>query len=185
MDDTEGPIRQPELASECPAAPTLLEEYYRPLVQLAALLTGDADTAEAVVSEALALLPAAPLSPEASAEALRWLQQRVLLRSRRYRRPGAMPGSIVQARRGARSSVASGAAIPSVPAQPSAADFASLPVVRALQGLPRREREAVVLTHYLDLSEQQAARLAGVTPIMLRRFLSQAMRELDDRFPAA
>ena len=36
-------------------------------------------------------------------------------------------------------------------------------LVRALQQLPTRERECVVLRHYLDLSEQQTAETLGVS----------------------
>jgi DNA-directed RNA polymerase specialized sigma24 family protein len=186
MGDTEEPIRRPEPSAEWLAPCTLRDTYYRPLVRLAALLTGDADAAEAVASEALAgLRSASPLEPEVSADVLRYLQQRVLVRSRRSRRPAISAGRIRQARRGTEPSVTKRAPGPPVPAQPSAADFARLPVVRALQDLPRRGREAIVLTHYLDLSEQQAALVAGVTPAALRRFLSEAMRALDHGPPDA
>ena len=50
-----------------------------------------------------------------------------------------------------------------------ATDFAGLPVVTALRELPARAREALVLTYYLDLPEQQAAALAGVSLAALRR----------------
>jgi DNA-directed RNA polymerase specialized sigma24 family protein len=174
MGDTDGPIRQAELADECPALSTLRETYYRPLVRLAALLTGDADAAEAVARDALAaLLPRSPLGPEPNAEALRYLQHQVLVRSRRTRQPASRAAGTHRARRSPQPSVPAGAA----------PEFARLPVVRALQDLPRRGREAVVLRHYLDLSEQQAARVAGVTPAVLRRLLGQAMRTLDDRLP--
>ena len=36
-------------------------------------------------------------------------------------------------------------------------------LVRALQSLPNRERECVVMRHYLDLSEQQTAETLGVS----------------------
>ena len=181
MSDTEVTIRWPEPAAECLAASTLRDSYYRPLVRLAALLTGDADTAEAVACAALAALP--PGSPP-SEELLRSLQRRVLVRSRRIRIP-AGSGGTGRARGRAQPPVEPCARGTATPGRSSAAEFARLPVVHALQELPRRGREAVVLTHYLDLSEQQAALVAGVTPAVLRRLLSQAMRELNDRFPAA
>ncbi len=183
MDDNEKPARQPELTAQCPAAPTLRDSYYRQLVRMAALLTGDADSAEAVASEALAgLRSSSPLGQEA--DLLRYLQRRVLVRSRRIRIP-AGSGGTGQARGSAQPAVKPCAHGSPAPAQSSAAEFARLPVVRALQELPRRRREAVVLTHYLDLSEQQAALVAGITPTALRRFLREALRALDDHFPAA
>jgi DNA-directed RNA polymerase specialized sigma24 family protein len=183
MSDTEVTIRRPEPTAECQAALTLRDSYYRPLVRLAALLTGDADAAEAVAGAAVAALPpSSSLGPAASDQLLRSLQRRVLVRSRRIRVP-AGSGGAGQARGGTQPPVAPGAYGSAASGQSSAAEFARLPVVRALQELPRRRREAVVLRHYLDLSEQQAALVAGVTPAALRRFLSQAMRELNARFP--
>jgi DNA-directed RNA polymerase specialized sigma24 family protein len=171
MGNTDGPIRQVDLADECPALSTLRETYYRPLVRLAALLTGDAETAETVACDALAALrPVSPLGPEPAAGAMRYLQHQVLVRSRRNRRSAVAPAA---------------ATSPRVPAQQGPADFARLPVVRALQDLPQRGREAVVLTHYLDLSEQQAALVAGVAPACLRRTLQDALRALNDRLPEA
>jgi DNA-directed RNA polymerase specialized sigma24 family protein len=185
VSDTEVTIRRPEPTAETLAASTLRDSYYRPLVRLAALLTGDADTAEALACEALgALQSGSPSGLPTSEKLLRSLQRRMLVRSRRIRIP-AGSGRTGRAPGGAQPPGAPGAHASATPGQSGAAEFARLPVVRALQELPRRGREAVVLTHYLDLSEQQAALVAGVTPAALRRFLSQAMRELNDRFPAA
>lgn len=52
-----------------------------------------------------------------------------------------------------------------VPDQPVAAGRGGdrVDLVRALQQLPRRERQCVVLRHYLDLSEQQTADALGVS----------------------
>jgi DNA-directed RNA polymerase specialized sigma24 family protein len=182
MGDTDGPIRQPELADECPAASTLREKYYRPLVRLAALLTGDADAAEAVACAVLtALRPGSPIDPEPTEDVLRYLQAQVLVRSRRTRCRRAATTRTRRVRGGAQVSARTGTASPALPNGSDPTDFASLPVVRALQDLPRPGREAVVLTHYLDLTEQEAALVAGVTPAVLRRLVSQAVRALDDR----
>jgi DNA-directed RNA polymerase specialized sigma24 family protein len=182
MGDTQEPVRRPELAAECVVASTLLDTYYRPLVRLAALLTGDADKAEVIARDALAALrPRSPLGQEPSQDALRYLQHQVLIRCRNRRPPAAVTRT--RRRPGARPSAPTGAACPAGPDHPGAADFAGLPIVRALQDLPRRGREAVVLTHYLDLSEHQAAVIAGVTEAVLRQRLGLAMRVLRDRFP--
>jgi DNA-directed RNA polymerase specialized sigma24 family protein len=184
MDETAEPVRQPGLTAECLAASTLREKYYRPLVRLAALLTGDADAAEAVACDVLAALrPRWPIDPEPSEDVLRYLQERVLVRSRRTRSRSVAAAGNRRARRGARPPATACTGGSAARAQPSAAYFAGLPVVRALQELPPRGREAVVLTHYLDLSEQQAAVVAGVTAAALRRSLREAMRDLEDRFP--
>jgi DNA-directed RNA polymerase specialized sigma24 family protein len=137
----------------------LCERYYPSLLQLAALLTGDAGVAEAVVADALAAIPpSAALGWEAD-DCLRYLQRLVLVRCRRaarYRRQSVRRG------------------------QQAASEFARLPVVMALLGLPRSAREAVVLTHYLDLPAAQAAAIAGVSEALLTANLATAMLALDD-----
>jgi DNA-directed RNA polymerase specialized sigma24 family protein len=132
----------------------LHEAYYRQLVRLAALLTGNPDAAEKVACDALAALPRW-LAPDSDAVA-RFLQRQVLIRCRRTR-----------------------------PRLPGGPGFALLPVVRALQELPPQGREAVVLTHYLDLTRHQAAVVAGVTETVLQKRLSRAMQMLQDRLPPA
>lgn len=135
-----------------PVACQLHEAYYRQLVRLAALLTGDPDAAEEVAAAALAALP--PSLAVASDNVARYLQRQVVVRSRRAR--------------------------PRRSAEPS---FAQLPVVRALQELPLHGREAVVLTHYLELTHKQAAVVSGVTEAVLQRRLGRAMEMLQDRLP--
>ena len=142
-----------------PAPILLCEQYYRSLLQLAALLTGDAGVAEAVVADALAAIPPAA-SGRYPDDGLRYLQRLVLVRCRRtgrYRRLSVRGGPH------------------------AASDFGRLPVVMALLGLPRSAREAVVLTHYLDLPAAQAAAIAGVTEALLTANLATAMLALDDR----
>ena len=110
------------------------------------------------------------------AAALRCLQREVVLRSRRALRPQGIPGR----HRPSAAPPPDAAAPPPDAAAPSrdAADFASLPVVRALCDLPARAREALVLTYYLDLPEQQAAAIAGVSLAALRRSLAVAFGAL-------
>jgi DNA-directed RNA polymerase specialized sigma24 family protein len=163
-----GPGGQGVAAPGHHAGGLLHEEHYRSLLRLAALLTGDAAVAEAVVADAMvadaAATTARAFAPGRSAEdRLRSLQQVVVLRCRRagrYRRAAA--------RR----------------AQRVTADFARLPVVVALAGLPRGAREAVVLTHYLDLPAAQAAVVAGVSEALLSANLAAAMLALDGQLTA-
>jgi DNA-directed RNA polymerase specialized sigma24 family protein len=131
-------------------------------VALAALLTGEADAAEAVACAVLtALRPGCPIDPEPTEDVLRYLQAQVLVRSRRTRCRGAATTRTRRVRGGAQVSARTGTARPALPNGSDPTDFASLPVVRALQDLPRPGSEAVVLTHYLDLTEQEAALVAG------------------------
>jgi DNA-directed RNA polymerase specialized sigma24 family protein len=137
----------------------IYEQYYRSLLQLAALLTGDAGLAELVVADVLAATPLAAVGWRAD-DCLHYLQRFVLIRCRRgagrYRRHSVSRG------------------------EHDASDFARLPVVMALLGLPRSAREAVVLTHYLDLPAAQAATIAGVSETLLTANLATAMLALDD-----
>jgi DNA-directed RNA polymerase specialized sigma24 family protein len=136
-------------APDFPDLTQLIQTHYRMLVRLAALLTGDVALAEAVAADScLAARRLARLWPD-GADALRRLQHDVVLRSRRARRPPAGAG-----------------------------DFASLPIVTALRDLPTRAREALVLTYYLDLPEQQAAAVAGVSLTVLRRSIAAAFQSL-------
>lgn len=51
-------------------------------------------------------------------------------------------------------------------------------VVRALQALGPRERESVVLRHYLDLSEQQTAAALGVSVGSVKAYTSRGLASL-------
>ena len=51
-------------------------------------------------------------------------------------------------------------------------------VVRALAALPPAQREAVVLTHYLDLTDGQAAAAMRVSQAAVRRHLAAAKTAL-------
>lgn len=149
MCDTDQQARQAGPPVDC----QLHEAYYRQLVRLAALLTGDPNAAEEIASAALAALP--PSLALVSGSVARYLQRQVLVRCRRTRPRQSAPG------------------------------FAALPVVRALQELPVHGREAVVLTHYLELTRHQAAGVAGVSQAVLQKRLSRAMQMLQDRLPPA
>ena len=151
----------------------LPQEQYRSLLRLAALLTGDPAVAEAVVADAMvanaavadtgaAILRAVAVG-RSGGDRLNYLQRLVVIRCRRAGRCRRM-----SARR----------------AQRAASDFARLPVVEALLALPRGAREAVVLTHYLDLGPAQAAAIAGVSEIRLRANLAAAMQALDNQLTA-
>src|SRR5215469_8774327 len=68
---------------------SLSEKYYRSLLQLAALLTGDAGVAEAVVADVLAAIPVSAATGWSANDCVSYLQRQVLIRCRRashYRR---------------------------------------------------------------------------------------------------
>lgn len=185
MGSTGTPDRPTRPTPEC-AVLALHETYYRSLVRLAALLTGDAEVAEAAVCDALAVrwLRLAPAAAQDD-ETLRHLQQQVLIRCRRSRWQHRQP------RRDQRTppryqGTGCGPSAARQQDRPAAGghDFAHLPVVRALQELPVAQREAVVLTHYLDLTEQQAAAIVGIPVPLLRQRLNAGLRTLAELLPA-
>jgi DNA-directed RNA polymerase specialized sigma24 family protein len=161
VDDVGGTDSQSDPAVSGPLSQTC----YRLLVRLAALLTGDAQLAETIAATSCgAVLQAAGLGADGG-EALSRLQREIVLRSRRAVRQRPALG---RHSRGI---------------HPDASDFASLPVVTALRGLPSSAREALVLTYYLDLTEQQAAAMAGISLTALRRNLDAALRSLPAELP--
>jgi DNA-directed RNA polymerase specialized sigma24 family protein len=155
----------------CRASSVSYETHYRALVQLAALLTGDASAAEAAVADALATVPRSAPIEGGSEDFLRYLQRRVIVQCRRSRRSRS-PRRYVAGTDLDNTDLAG--------TEPDRSGFDRLPVVMALRGLPSRGREAVVLTHYLDLPPAQAAAIAGVSEGVLRANLTSAMQDLGD-----
>jgi DNA-directed RNA polymerase specialized sigma24 family protein len=144
----------------------LSQTCYRLLVRLAALLTGDAQLAEAIAAAACSAVLRAGWRPD-DANALRRLQREIVTQSRQAMRQRHAQGRQLY------------------PADPNAMAFASQPVVTALRGLPTPAREALVLTYYLDLTERQAAAMAGVSLSSLRRNLADALRALPADLPGS
>jgi RNA polymerase sigma-70 factor (sigma-E family) len=146
--DVEGPDRAPEVTVE-----GLFRAEYRSLVRLAALLVGDRATSEEIVQDAFVKLQQGFDRLRDPAKAPAWLRSAVLngarsqLRKRGVRRrhlelvPPAMPGAEAGALAGE--------------------DHRR--VIAALRTLPTRQREALVLRFYGDLSEAETAAAMGVS----------------------
>jgi RNA polymerase sigma-70 factor (sigma-E family) len=143
---------EPELDADHAVA-QLYSLHYRSLVRLAALLVRDVATAEEVVQDAfVAICNAWPRLGDAE-KALAYLRQSVVNRSRSVLRhrtvaaknlPEAPPGK------------------PS--AEHEALDLLELSAaIAALRRLPERQREAIVLHYYTDLSEDQIAAAMGIS----------------------
>ncbi|MGZ4595719.1 MAG: RNA polymerase sigma factor [Actinomycetes bacterium] len=52
------------------------------------------------------------------------------------------------------------------------------PVVAAVRALPPREREVVLLRHYLDLSERETAEVLGLRPGSVKAYASRGLAHL-------
>jgi RNA polymerase sigma-70 factor (sigma-E family) len=150
------------------AVTAIYSEHYRALVRLAAYLVRDTATAEEVVQDSFVAMHGAWRRLRDTDKALSYLRQSVVNRSRSVLRhrmvvdkntpkpppdmPSAEHGAIIQLERSA--------------------------VVSALRGLPERQREALVLRYYGDLSEAQIASVMGISRGAVKSHTARAMAAL-------
>ena len=135
------------------AVTAIYTTHYRSLVRLAVLLVRDVATAEEVVQDSFIAMHAAWRRLRDTEKALSYLRQSVVNRSR----------SVLRHRM-----VVDKNAPKPAPDMPSAEQGAlSLlersAVIAALRKLPPRQREALVLKFYADLSEAQIATAMGIS----------------------
>jgi RNA polymerase sigma-70 factor (sigma-E family) len=135
------------------AVTTIYTTHYRSLVRLAVLLVRDVATAEEVVQDSFIAMHGAWRRLRDTEKALSYLRQSVVNRSR----------SVLRHRM-----VVDKNAPKPAPDMPSAEQGAiSLlersAVIAALRTLPPRQREALVLKYYADLSEAQIATAMGIS----------------------
>jgi RNA polymerase sigma-70 factor (sigma-E family) len=143
-------------------------DYYNQLVRLALLLVHDVHTAEEVVQDAFEAMHKAWRRLRDSEKALSYLRQSVVNRSR----------SVLRHRK-----VVDMHPPKPAPDEPSAehAVLALLErsaVVSALRALPGRQREAIVLRYYADLSEADIARAMGISRGAVKSHTARAMAAL-------
>ena len=150
------------------AVTAIYSEHYRSLVRLAAFLVRDNATAEEVVQDSFVAMHGAWRRLRDTDKALSYLRQSVVNRSRSVLRhrmvvdkntpkpppdmPSAEHGAIIQLERSA--------------------------VVSALRALPDRQREALVLRYYGDLSEAQIASTMGISRGAVKSHTARAMSAL-------
>jgi RNA polymerase sigma-70 factor (sigma-E family) len=150
------------------AVTAIYSEHYRSLVRLAALLVRDVATAEEVVQDSFVAMHGAWRRLRESDKALSYLRQSVVNRSR----------SVLRHR-----VVVDRNAPKPAPDMPSAEQGAiSLlersAVIKALRTLPPRQREALVLKYYADLSEAQIASAMGISRGAVKSHTARAMSSL-------
>jgi RNA polymerase sigma-70 factor (sigma-E family) len=150
------------------AVTVLYTTNYRALVRLAVLLVRDIPTAEEVVQDSFVAMHSAWRRLRDTEKALSYLRQSVVNRSRSVLRhrmvvdrhapkpapdmPSAEQGAITELERSA--------------------------VVSALRGLPVRQREALVLRYYADLSEAQIASAMGISRGAVKSHTARGMSSL-------
>ena len=144
--------------------------HYRPLVRLATLLLHESGLAEEIVQDAFVALHAHWPRLRDPDKGLAYLRQSVVNRSRsalrhrgvvdRFLRRQAPPGT-----------------------EPSAeasvlASQAQTEMLAAVGALPARQREAVVLRYYADLSEVEIAEAMGISQGAVKSHTARAMAAL-------
>jgi RNA polymerase sigma-70 factor (sigma-E family) len=150
------------------AVTEIYSTHYRSLVRLAVLLVRDVATAEEVVHDSFIAMHSSWRQLRASDKALSWLRQSVVNRCR----------SVLRHR-----VVVDRNAPKPAPDMPSAQQGAlSLlersAVISALRTLPPRQREALVLKYYADLSEEQIAATMGISQGAVKSHTARAMSAL-------
>jgi RNA polymerase sigma-70 factor (sigma-E family) len=146
----------------------LYVSHYRELVRLAAFLTSDRDNAEEIVQDAYVKVHGSWRGVRELDKAEAYLRTTVvnLSRSRLRRRQVAAKHRPEPLR-----DMAS--------AETSALETVQREaVLRALRALPRRQREAVVLRYYGDLTEAQTAAAMGCSVGSVKSHTSRAMTTL-------
>ena len=150
------------------AATELYSLHYRALVRLAALLVRDVPTAEEVVQDAFAAMRDGWDRLENADKALAYLHQAVVNRARSVLRHRAVVGKNPPE------------APPDMPSAEHGA-LASLErsaIVAVLRQLPARQREAIVLRYYADLSEAEIAATMGISRGAVKSHAARGMAAL-------
>jgi DNA-directed RNA polymerase specialized sigma24 family protein len=127
----------------------LYAREYRPLTRLAVLLVLDLEMAEEIVGDAFAALHGSRRRPRDSDQALSCLRQAVVSNSRSVRKHRGTANGNALLERSA--------------------------ILDALRGLPQRQREAIVLRYYGNLSEAEVAAAMRVRRGMVRSYLARGM----------
>jgi len=143
-------------------------DHYRCLVRLAWLLVQDVTTAEDVVQDSFVAMHTAWRRLRDSDRALAYLHQSVVNRSRSVRRHRAL---VVQ------NASQPGSGMPSAESL-ALSSLEHAVAVRALRSLPARQREALALKYYGNLSEAQIASAMGVGQGAVKRHVARAIAAL-------
>jgi RNA polymerase sigma-70 factor (sigma-E family) len=152
------------------AVTLLFGAHYRSLVRLAALLLRDASAVEEIVQDAYVALHGRWWRLRDPDKALAYLRATVVNRSRSALRHRKVVDRYVAAFRPP----------PDMPSAEAGALGAleHAAVVAALHALPTRQREALVLRYYVDLSEADIAEAMGVSRGAVKSHTSRGMAAL-------
>ncbi|GGO71389.1 SigE family RNA polymerase sigma factor [Nonomuraea cavernae] len=138
------------------------------LVRLAFLLVGDQETAEDVVQDAFAALHRRWGSLTDHDRVLPYLRASVVNGCRMVHRRRSIMGRITGDRQTPFWSAEAATLLGETRRE----------VFKAVRGLPRRQREAVVLRYYLDLSEAEIAETMGISRGTVKSTVFRALKAL-------
>jgi RNA polymerase sigma-70 factor (sigma-E family) len=150
------------------AVTALYGAHYRSLVRLATLLVRDIATAEEVVQDAFVAMHGAWRRLREPDKALSYLRQSVVNRSRSVLRHRAVVEKYAPK------------GLPDAPSAENGAivELERSAVVEALRTLPTRQREALVLRYYGDLSEADIAQTMGISRGAVKSHTARGMAAL-------
>lgn len=150
------------------AVTALYSANYRSLVRLAAMLVRDAGTAEEVVQDAFVAMHGGWRRLRDPDKALSYLRQSVVNRSRSVLRHRAVVEKYAPK------------GLPDAPSAEAGAigELERSAVVDALSRLPARQREALVLRYYADLSEAEIASAMGISRGAVKSHTARGMTAL-------
>ena len=149
------------------AAARLYSMHYRALVRLAAMLVRDTPTAEQVVQDSFAAMRDGWDRLGDAGNAVAYLRQAVVNRSRSVLRHRTVAGKNLPQ------------APPDMPpAEREALAFLEPAVAAVLRELPERQREAIVLRYYADLSEAEIAAAMRISRGAVKSHTARGMSAL-------
>lgn len=150
------------------AVTALYSANYRSLVRLAAMLVRDAGTAEEVVQDAFVAMHGGWRRLRDPDKALSYLRQSVVNRSRSVLRHRAVVEKYAPK------------GLPDAPSAEAGAigELERSAVIDALSRLPARQREALVLRYYADLSEAEIANAMGISRGAVKSHTARGMTSL-------
>jgi RNA polymerase sigma-70 factor (sigma-E family) len=150
------------------AVTALYSAHYRSLVRLSVLLVRDLATAEEVVQDAFVAMHGAWRRLRDPEKALSYLRQSVVNRSRSVLRHRAVVEKYAPK------------GLPDAPSAENGAivELERSAVVKALSALPTRQREALVLRYYGDMSEAEIASTMGISRGAVKSHTARGMAAL-------
>jgi RNA polymerase sigma-70 factor (sigma-E family) len=158
------------------AVTRLFTSHYRPLVRLAALLMRDSSAAEEVVQDAFVGLHRGWPRLRDPDRAVAYLRQSVVNRSRSAMRHRGVVDRFLRRQHTLGTE-------PSAEAQVLAA-HGNAQLLAALDALPARQREALVLRYYCDLSEAQTAAAMGISHGAVKSHTARGIAALRQGLPS-